>query len=297
MAIFDILEDVSKKQLEKTDTGDSRIMGLMLGKVVKNYDENMPGRVQIILLSREQSQSEGGDTNEADASRLLWARVVMPSSGNIWGHYFIPEVNDMVVVAFEQGNIERAYIIGCIPKVKDKILTKSIDKTNRYKKIVTKNGNAIIFEDVTEEKEGNEGNVGGGEGEPGDKDKITIETALQKHTMIFDNEKKYIEIKDKESANYIKLETDENKGLISIKAAKKLSIQVGDDVSLVMNAESGSVTIKAKKVSVETDNAMTVESQGRAEFKGSNVTLEGSSMVKLQSNGSVSIGGTPVKIG
>jgi len=72
---------------------------------------------------------------------------------------------------------------------------------------------------------------------------------------------------------------------------------VGDNLSLIMNGESGSVTIKAKKVSIETDNAMTVESQGRAEIKGSNVSVEGSSMVKLQSNGSISVGGTPVKLG
>ena len=296
MAIFDILEDVSKKQIEKSDTGDSRIMGVVLGKVVKNYDENMPGKVQIILLSREKGQ---GDGDEAEASRLLWARVVMPSSGNIWGHYFIPEIGDLVVVAFEQGNIERAYIIGCIPKVKDKILTKSVDKTNRYKKIVTKNGSAIIFEDVTEEKKEGEadGNVGGNGEEPGSKDKITIETALESHKIYIDNEKKLIEIKDKEANNYIKLETDENKGHISIKAAKKLTIEVGDNLSLVMNGESGSVTIKAKKVSIETDNAMTVESQGRAEIKGSNVSVEGSSMVKLQSNGSITVGGTPVKLG
>jgi len=294
MAIFDILEDVSKKQIEKTDTGDSRIMGVVLGKVVKNYDENMPGKVQIILLSREKGQ---GDGDEAEASRLLWARVVMPSSGNIWGHYFIPEIGDLVVVAFEQGNIERAYIIGCIPKVKDKILTKSVDKNNRYKKIVTKNGSAIIFEDVTEEKEGNEGNVGGGGEEAGSKDKITIETALESHKIFIDNEKKLIEITDKESKNYVKLETDENKGHIQIKAAKKLTIEVGDNLSMIMNGESGSITIKAKKVSIETDNAMTVESQGRAEIKGSNVSLEGSSVVKVNSNGSVSIGGTPVKIG
>ena len=121
MAIFDILEDVSKKQVEKTDTGDSRIMGLMLGQVVKNYDENMPGRVAVILLSREEGEGEG---DEADNTRKLWARVVMPSSGGSWGHYFIPEVGDLVVVAFEQGNIERAYVIGCIPKTNDQILTK-----------------------------------------------------------------------------------------------------------------------------------------------------------------------------
>ncbi len=296
MALFDILEDVSKKQVEKTDTGDSRIMGVMLGQVVKNYDDNMPGKVSVILLSREKGKEEEED--KANAARELWARVVMPSGGGIWGHYFIPEVGDLVVVAFEQGNIERAYIVGCIPKTNDKIITQSKEKTNRYKKIVTKNGNSIIFEDGTEEKqEGAQGGVGGSGEDPGSKDKITIMTALSSHQIILDNEKKLIQITDKEKNNHISINTDENKGSIEIKAAKKLTITVGDNITLNMNGESGAVDLKAKKFSIETDDAMTVESSGRAEIKGSNVSLEGSSMVKISSNGSTTVSGTPIKVG
>ena len=295
MAIFDIIEDVSKKQVEKTDTGDSRIMGLMLGQVVKNYDENMPGRVSVILLSREQGEGEG---DEADNTRKLWARVVMPSSGGSWGHYFIPEVGDLVVVAFEQGNIERAYVIGCIPKTNDKILTKSKHEKNLYKKIVTKNGNSIIFEDVTEDQ-GGEGGAGGagGEGTPGDKDKMTISTALDMHHVILNNEKKMMEIADKEKKNFIRLSTDEEKGHIEITAAKKITIKVGDTISLVMNGDNGNVTLKAKKFTVQADDAASIESSNRAEFKGANVTVNASGSLKLSSGGPAEVSGTPIKLG
>ena len=297
MAIFDIIEDVSKKQIEKTDTGDSRIVGIMLGKVVKNYDENMPGRVSVILLSREEVKEENGDQNgqgnedEANNSRLLWPKVVMPSSGSSWGHYFIPEIGDLVLVAFEQGNIDRPYIIGCIPKNNDQILTKSKDEKNKFKKIVTKNGSAIIFEDIVSDE-----NEGGGE-DPGAKDKITVVTALETHHILLDNEKKEIEIADKDKKNLVRLSTDEQKGHIEITAAKKLTITVGDNISLVMNGESGAVTLKAKKFTVQTDESLTLESQGKAEFKGTNVTAEGSSMLKLSSNGAVQVSGTPIKLG
>ena len=296
MAIFDIIEDVSKKQVEKTDTGDSRIMGLMLGRVVKNYDENMPGRVAVILLSREEGAGEG---DEADNTRKLWARVVMPSSGGSWGHYFIPEIGDLVLVAFEQGNIERAYVIGCIPKTSDKILTKSKHEKNLYKKIVTKNGNSIIFEDVTEDQGGGGGSAGGGGGggTPGDKDKITVATALDMHHEIFDNEKKMIEIADKEKKNLIRLSTDEEKGHIEITAAKKITIKVGDTITLTMNGESGAVTVKAKKFTVQADDAATMESQSRVELKGANVKVEASGSLKLSSGGPAELSGTPVKLG
>lgn len=296
MAIFDIIEDVSKKQVEKTDTGDSRIMGLMLGRVVKNYDENMPGRVAVILLSREEGAGEG---DEADNTRKLWARVVMPSSGGSWGHYFIPEIGDLVLVAFEQGNIERAYVIGCIPKTNDKILTKSKHEKNLYKKIVTKNGNSIIFEDVTEDQGEGGGSAGGGGGggTPGDKDKITVATALDMHHEIFDNEKKMIEIADKEKKNLIRLSTDEEKGHIEITAAKKITIKVGDTITLTMNGESGAVTVKAKKFTVQADDAATMESQSRVELKGANVKVEASGSLKLSSGGPAELSGTPVKLG
>ena len=293
MAIFDIIEDVSKKQVEKTDTGDSRIMGLMLGQVVKNYDENMPGRVAVILLSREEGEGEG---DEADNTRRLWARVVMPSSGGSWGHYFIPEVGDLVLVAFEQGNIERAYVIGCIPKTNDKILTKSKHEKNLYKKIVTKNGNSIIFEDVTEDQ-GEGGGSGGGGWTPGDKDKMTISTALDMHHMIFDNEKKMIEVADKEKKNFIRLSTDEEKGHIEITAAKKITVKVGDSITLTMNGESGAVTLKTKKLTVQADDAIALESQSRSEVRGANVKLEASGALKLSSGGPAELSGTPVKLG
>ncbi len=287
MAIFDIIDDVSKKRMEKTDTGDSRINGIMLGKVVKNYDDNMPGRVSVILLSREQGE---GDGDEADNTRLLWARVVMPSSGGAWGHYFIPEVGDLVLVAFEEGNIERAYVIGCIPKTNDKILTGSKDEKNKYKKIVTKNGNSIIFEDISSDE-------GQGNDEPGSQDVITIHSALKSHRLVLNNEKKLIELSDKEGKNFVKINTDTEKGHIEVKADKKLTIKVGDNISLVMNGETGAVTLKAKKVTVEADDSIGIESSSRASFKGSNVTLEAGGSMKMSSGGLVEVSGTPIKLG
>lgn len=295
MAIFDILEDVSKKQVEKTDTGDSRIMGLMLGKVIKNYDENMPGRVSVILLSREEGEGE-----EADNTRRLWARVVMPSSGGGWGHYFMPEVGDLVLVAFEQGNIERPYVIGCIPKTNDKILTTSKNEKNLYKKIVTKNGNSIIFEDVSKDEEGGAGGAGGAGGgaeNPGEKDKITVKTALDMHHIILDNENKKIELADKEKKNFIRIQSDEEKGHIEIKAAKKITVKVGDNITLTMNGETGAVTLKAKKFTVEAEDAASIESQNRTELKASNLKVDASGSLKLSSGGPAELSGTPVKLG
>lgn len=92
MGLYDEIDRITEKQIMKTETGDNRIFGVMLGIVAKNYDKNMPGRVCVTIPVRDQ-----------EANELKWARVSMPSSGSKWGHYFLPEVGDMVLLAFEKG--------------------------------------------------------------------------------------------------------------------------------------------------------------------------------------------------
>lgn len=139
MGLYDVIDNIAEKQVMKTDTGDNRILGVVIGQIVKNYDKDMPGRVCVAVPVRDQSANE-----------LQWVRVAMPSGGSGWGHYFLPEAGDQVLLAFEQGNIEKPYVIGCIPKDSDQILKKSVDEDNQYKKIVTRNGNTLYFEDNKE---------------------------------------------------------------------------------------------------------------------------------------------------
>ena len=41
-----------------------------------------------------------------------WARTVQPGAGPDRGHYVLPEVGDEVLVAFEQGDLRRPYVVG-----------------------------------------------------------------------------------------------------------------------------------------------------------------------------------------
>ena len=115
MGLFDIIDEIAESQIMKTDTGDNRIFGVMVGTVAKNYDKDMPGRVCVTIPVRD-----------TEANELQWARVAMPSHGKGWGHYFQPEVGDQVLLAFEQGNIEKPYVIGCVPKESNSFGTQPI---------------------------------------------------------------------------------------------------------------------------------------------------------------------------
>jgi uncharacterized protein involved in type VI secretion and phage assembly len=73
---------------------DPGLSGVMVGRVIANCDSKRAGRVQVRLAAR------GG--------MEIWARVVAPDTGV----YFMPQVNDEVVVAFHQGDGNEAFVMG-----------------------------------------------------------------------------------------------------------------------------------------------------------------------------------------
>ncbi len=286
MALFDVIDDIAKKQILKTETGDNRIFGVVIGKVVNNYDEEMPGRVCVMVPVRN---AKG--TSEEEAGQLKWARVAMLSSGKEWGHYFLPEVGDQVLLAFEQGNIEKPYVIGCLPLDKDQFLKKAADERNQYKKIVTRHGSSIIFEDHFKKE--------GEEGEEGDQDKITIHTARSSHQIVLNNENNTILISDKDGKNKIRIKTEEEKGAMEIEAEKKLTIKVGE-IELIMNGQSGAGTtvFKTGKFEVNAqDNMLLSAENGTVNIKGTNVKLAASAGMNVQSDGMTKISGATVSVG
>ena len=277
MAIFDIFEEVSEKTVTKTDTGDTRIFGVVVGEVVKNYSDSYPGRVCVKVHTRDE-----------EANVLQWARVAMLSSGKEWGHYFLPEIGDQVLVAFEEGIIDRPYVIGCLQKANDKFLTKSAHENNQHKRIVTRHGSSIEFEDIADDR--------GGDGD-GTKDKIYIYTPDKAHSVTMDNEKKLIEIMDKDKNAQIQMKTEN--GEILIKAAKKITIKAGDNITVTLNgsSDSGKVTISCADFVIDSSGKVEISATQKMAMKGASVTAESQGLLKMNANGAVQVQGTPIKIG
>lgn len=274
MGLYDIMDEIAAKQAIKSETGDNRMYGVVLGIVTSNYADGaqgqMPGRVCVEIPVRD-----------ADANELKWARVAMGASGKRWGHYFLPEVGDQVLLAFENGNIERPYVIGCIAQDSNKFLTDSVDRDNRYKRIVTKNGNMLQFEDVPS-----------GEG---DMDKISLFTAGAKHRLILDNEKGNMFLEDEKGNNGI--EICSATGSIQIKAEHKLTLAVGDSIELIMNGDTGTVSLKCNKLKAEAAQSTGLTANGKFKISGGSVSMDASAAFKLSSSGITSLCGSPVKIG
>jgi phage baseplate assembly protein gpV len=77
---------------------EQRVWGVASGVVVNNIDLTGESRVQVSLTWLP--------------GVAPWARVVTPSAGLNRGIYFMPQFGDEVIVAFNQGDITDAYILG-----------------------------------------------------------------------------------------------------------------------------------------------------------------------------------------
>lgn len=86
----------------RTAEADPKIYGVVVGRVVDLLDPLMLGRVRVQL-----PPIDGLDLSP-------WARVATPAASLASGIYWIPNTGDEVLVAFEQGDLNAPYIIGCL---------------------------------------------------------------------------------------------------------------------------------------------------------------------------------------
>ncbi len=99
-----IVENI-KRSLEDSggsdlDQAEKRFYGVTVGWVMQPGDTLPLGRLQVRLPSVD------------SVDLIRFARVAVPMAGFEHGHYFIPNVGDEVLVAFEHGDLNAPVIIG-----------------------------------------------------------------------------------------------------------------------------------------------------------------------------------------
>lgn len=113
--------------------------GLAIGVVTNNQDPDGLGRVKVQFPWLHDGTESG------------WARLAAPSAGDNRGFFFIPEVNDEVLVGFEHGDFNHPYIVGSLwngmdsPPSEGSDAVKSGSVVKRVLK--TRTGHMIVFDD------------------------------------------------------------------------------------------------------------------------------------------------------
>jgi uncharacterized protein involved in type VI secretion and phage assembly len=169
-------------------------VGVVVGIVTNNNDPDHLGRVKLKFPWRD-------DTDESN-----WARVATLNAGNDRGTYFLPEVGDEVLVAFDHGDISQPYVIGSLWNGKDKPPESNQNGKNDKRMIKSRSGHTFILNDA----QGSE--------------KVEIRTKSG-HQIILDDSSgsEKIAIKDKTGSNSIVIDSAQNS--ISMSSQMKITIE------------------------------------------------------------------------
>jgi uncharacterized protein involved in type VI secretion and phage assembly len=123
--------------------------------LVKNFEKPQPDMQLADVIDNNDPQGQGRIKVKFKWECLTndvteWLRVVTPSAGvgdrgNNRGYFAIPEIDDQVMIAFEEGNIARPVVMGSVyhsSSVDSRPLIK-----NHLKSIITRSGHLVEFDD------------------------------------------------------------------------------------------------------------------------------------------------------
>ena len=294
MDFIDIMQQVSARAVTKSETGDNRIYGVVVGIVEKLWDSKWDTQNTAAQHGKVCVRIPNRDT---DSNILKWAKVAFPYMGAKWGCYYLPEVGDEVLLVFEEGNIDKPYIIGSIDQG-SKLVTECANKSNSVKEIKARNGSSMIrYEDD--------------EQDPPQDDKLRLQLFEGKLYMELDSKEESIMIsdfKDNKNKNFISLKTKEADGLISVLAQKKVEVKVGENnitATLEVANGKGNVSIKCdnfkvtanEKIELAASGDMKLSSQQNMNVEAMNYAVKASSSAKIEAEGSTLVKGGTINVG
>ncbi|HYH04771.1 MAG TPA: phage baseplate assembly protein V [Bacillota bacterium] len=211
MSISDLLEERRPMR--------HNIFGVMVGIVTNNQDPENLGRVKL-KIPRLSGEDESN-----------WARVATFMAGKERGAFYLPEVDDEVLIVFECGDIDRPYVIGSLWNGKDLPPVNNSDGENNLRVIKSRSGHLISLND----KEGDA--------------KIEIIDQSGKNAILIETKNNKITIKSDQD---IELAAPNGKVTINgkeieIKSSAGMKLDAG--ANLDQNA-SGNMTLKGSMVDI-----------------------------------------------
>jgi uncharacterized protein involved in type VI secretion and phage assembly len=126
----------------KLDSLDNLLYGLHYGVVCQNKDPDNLDRVKIRL-----PWLDGGDTDQTH-----WAQLLTPMEGKKFGWYTLPDIDDVVVVAFIAGDSAQPVILGGVWSKPDFSPEPNEDGKNNFRGYRSRVGHRMVFDDSDKTK-------------------------------------------------------------------------------------------------------------------------------------------------
>ena len=186
--------------------------GVCTAVVIDNVDPDNSGRVKVRLGPLSGAGEKGSEA---------WARIATLMAGDNRGTWFIPDVKDEVLVAFEAGDMRRPYVIGALWSGTNSP-PETMDADNTKKLLRSRSGVTITLDDQSGQES------------------FLVETPGGQRLMLKDGPGA-VEITDS-SGNAVKLETSG----VTVTASAKVTINAS---TIEVNASMCSVNAGMSKFS------------------------------------------------
>ncbi|PSP32857.1 phage tail protein [Halobacteriales archaeon QH_10_67_22] len=237
------------------ETEEPTINGVAVAKVTDNEDPEGIGRVKVTYPFR--------DTDDES----YWARVVTEMAGSGYGVFFLPEVGDEVLVAFEGGKIRHPVVVGSLYNGQRAPPQDNGDGENNVREIRSRSGHVLDFDDTDGEE------------------KFEIETSAG-HAITLDDTggSEKITIEDQSGSNTI--EMDSASGEVSVSGEQKISLSAP---TIELSAES-EVNVSAKEtVNMEGKGEVNVSSKGQ-------LNVESNGIMGIKATGPLTVEGAIIQL-
>lgn len=243
--LFNALNPHSNEPIEKRSVRN----GVTLAKITNINDPKNLGRVKCSYI-----------TSDKDAGETGWIYCLTSFGGNQYGAFFHPNVDDVVALAYENGDIHRPFVIGSLWAGDPKPPLTVQDGKNEEYKFITPNKSFVAFTDVK------------------GKEKIIVSTPKERKAIL-DDENGEINITDGKNSFTI----NEKTGAAEIKCDKKLTIKVGSGITIECDGTTGTLNIKTNKEITLQAAQINAKASGTAEISGNgSVTVKSSGMLTLK---------------
>ncbi len=231
----------------KSTTQNGEHKGVVSALVVDNVDPESFGRIKVQFNWLQEGEQS------------FWARVATPMAGNEQGIYFLPEIDDEVLVVFEHGKIEYPVVIGSLWSGLNLPPQNNDDGENNIRQIRSRSGHALSFDD----SEGAE--------------KMTLESSML-HKIEFDDSAKTISI---ESEGGNKIVIDDNSQEILIEDSGGNSIKMEANSNKITVKSSGDLILEGMNVTIKAGASLKLEGSAGAELTSSAITTVKGSLVQI----------------
>ncbi|MDX2089423.1 MAG: phage baseplate assembly protein V [Kofleriaceae bacterium] len=116
---------------------DETQYGLQYGIVVQNKDPDNLDRIKVRL-----PWLDGGDQDQTH-----WAQLLTPMEGSKFGWYTLPDIDDVVVVMFIEGDVAHPVIVGGVWSKPDFSPEPNEDGKNNFRGYRSRSGHRMVFDD------------------------------------------------------------------------------------------------------------------------------------------------------